>query len=275
MMKKYFKLNKQLKIGLALLFFLITILVISFVYTPYDVTILDSTSILQSPNLTHPFGTDEYGRDLLSLTMLGTKQMFIVAFGSTIIAVVIGVPLGLFTGYKGGTFDNIVMRVIDGFMAIPTILILLILVSTVASGTIGLVFAIGITTFPSYVRMVRAKIFEVKNTQMVLNAKSKGISNFSQVAKYMLPLVGNLLIVSVALSLSTAVLIEASLSYLGFVNSAVPSWGQILRLGQDYITTYPFYSFVPATMIFISVLTFNLIADGVKQMMGVDYVRNR
>lgn len=263
--------NKNLITGAVLVFFLLLMLIISFFYLPYPPNEMDSVNTLAMPSMQHLLGTDNFGRDILSRIMKGSQMAFGIGFGAVIIGMTIGVILGAVAGYFGGWIDEIVMRFMDAKMAFPGVILALVLITVFGNGIGNMILALGIMSIPRFCRMTRTGFMQVKEMEYIKAAKSRGISDFRIMIFHILPNISSSLLVTFTLGISSAILSEAGLSFLGLgIQPPHPSWGRMLFEAQSYLLTDPLYALIPGIMITILVLGFNLLGDGLR-----DYLDHR
>lgn len=266
MQKKYFE-NTNLKIGAILLSIIFAVVLISLFYTPYDPNAMDIAHKFQLPSLIHLLGTDNFGRDILSRVMKGSQAVFMVGMTSVAIGLLAGFLLGSISGYFCGIMDDVLMRVMDAQMAFPGILLALVFITVLGPGSMNTAIAIGITSIPRYFRITRASFMQIKQMDYVLAAKSRGASALRLMLSQILPNAVSPLIVTATLGVSTAILAEAGLSYLGLgIQPPFPSWGKMLYEAQAFLLTHSWYAVIPGCMITMMVLGFNLLGDGLRDI---------
>lgn len=266
-MKNWFK-NKNFCIGAVLLGFLLLMLVISFIYLPYPPDEIDSANILVKPSAEHLLGTDNFGRDILSRIMKGSQTAFGVGLGAVLIGLIAGVLLGAVAGYRGGITDEIIMRIMDAKMAFPGIILALVLITVFGNGIGNMILALGIMAIPRFCRITRSGFMQIKEMDYVKAARTRGISGIRIMIFHILPNISSSLLVTLTLGFSSAVLSEAGLSFLGLgIQPPAASWGRMLLEAQSYLLTDPFFAVVPGMMITIMVLGFNLLGDGLRDLL--------
>jgi peptide/nickel transport system permease protein len=217
------------------------------------------------PSAHYLLGTDELGRDILSRLIYGTRVALLVGTLATAIAMVVGVPLGIAAAYYGGTFDAVSMRVMDGLLAFPSLMLALTVVAVLGPGIWYVMLAIGVTSVPVYARLSRATALQTKELLYVDSARAVGASNARILLRVILPETASVLSVQTTLSFAYAVLTEAALSFLGLgIVPPAPSWGSMLATGLQYLTQSPLYSVAAGFAVFITVLSLNLVGDGLR-----------
>ncbi|MDT0143194.1 dipeptide/oligopeptide/nickel ABC transporter permease/ATP-binding protein [Microbacterium sp. PRC9] len=237
---------------------------------PYDPLENDFTSVLQGPSAEHWLGTDENGRDTLSRIIYGARVALAVGFGAVIVAMLIGVPIGLLLGFRGGWTDRVGTRFVDVFDAMPGILVAFAVISILGRGLAPLLLAIGLMFCMNFARMARAITMAERSKLYVDAARVTGLRESSIVFKQVLPNLASPLIVQAAIMTGTAIIIESALSFLGIgLESAVPSWGGLLGVAAAKLGVQPFMAIPPGVVIVCTVLAFNLIGDGLNEALGV------
>ncbi|GAA4719672.1 ABC transporter permease [Brevibacillus fulvus] len=266
--------KRFLRTGLGLLGALIILLLILVaIFAPaiatHDPNAQDYNAILQEPNAQHLFGTDDLGRDIFSRVVYGSRVSIEAAIVSVGIAMIIGVPIGLFTGYYRGFWDEwVVMRIIDAMQAFPFLILALAISAVLGSGFGNAMLAIGIGFAPSFVRITRGQVLSLRNMEYVQAAKSVGVKDMRIIFGHILPNALSPIIIQSTLGMATGILAEASLSYLGLgVQPPTPSWGSMLNQAQSLLSVAPYATFYPGLAIFVVVLGFNLLGDGLQQFL--------
>ncbi|MDD3903452.1 MAG: ABC transporter permease [Sphaerochaeta sp.] len=256
--------------GLVLILLYVFISVISFFWLPFDPLAMDAKQILQSPSFStgHVFGTDEFGRDILSRIMKGTSVSFIISISATSLGAVIGIFMGVWAGYLGGKADNIIMRFADILFSFPSLLLAIFIMAILGEHTYNVVLAIGIVYIPQFARISRGAIIALKGNEFIRAAKSNGAGRSYILVHHLLPNITAPLIVQISLSLSTAILLESALSFLGLgVQPPNPSWGNMLSSARKVMMFAPWTAVYPGLAIVLLVLGFNLLGDGLRDML--------
>jgi peptide/nickel transport system permease protein len=232
---------------------------------PYDPFKTNLREALRPPSSTHLLGTDALGRDILSRVIYGSRTSLEVGLIAVGLAAVSGMLLGLCAGYFGGWLERGIMRVIDAQMAFPPIILALSLAFVLGGGLFNCMIAVGVAMLPSYVRLTRAQVLSVKETDYVLSARIIGSSNARIIFRHILPNVFPPLIVLMTINLGGAIMSEASLSFLGVgIKPPGAAWGSMLQEGYQNLFTHPYMSFAPGICILLVVLGFNLMGDGLR-----------
>ena len=263
---KNVKKNYNLILGGAITTVMLLLILTGFFWTPYDPEAMDAANKFAGISLSHPLGCDNFGRDILSRVMKGSGTTFLVALGTVLIGTVFGVLIGAFTGYFGGTIDEILMRIIDAVFAFPSILLALVFISLLGTGTYQVVIALGIAFIPSFSRIVRSEFLKYKNMDYVKNARLQGASHLRIMFVHILPNTVSVLLSSVMIGFNNAVLAEAGMSFLGIgVQPPAPSLGRMLSEAQSFLFRVPNYALGPGCAIILMVLGFSLLSDGLKK----------
>lgn len=244
---------------------LIIIAIIGPYIIQYEVNEINYDNVLQGPSLSHWAGTDEFGRDIFSRIIAGTRISLTVGFSSVFIGAVIGMILGLIAGYFGGWKDSLIMRFCDVLFAFPGILLAIGIIAILGPGLMNVVIAVAIFTIPIFARIVRSSTLTVKSTLYVEATRSIGANHRRIIWKHIFPGTISSIIVYFSLRLGLAILTAASLSFLGLgAQPPTPEWGAMLSSGRDYINNYPHITIFPGIAIFLTVLAFNLLGDGLR-----------
>lgn len=255
-------------IGLVLTALFVAVALISFVWTPYDVTQLDIANKLKTPSLAHWFGTDAFGRDIFSMVMVGARVSIAVALIAVGIGIVIGVPLGLLAAARHGSLvDEIVMRTNDLVFAFPALLMAIMITAVFGPSAVNAITAIGIFNIPVFARLSRGAALSLWQRDYILAARvaDKGKTHIS--AEHILPNITNLLIVQGTIQFSLGILAEAGLAYVGLgTQPPLPSWGRMLSEAQTMIYIAPHLAIFPGLAIVFTVLGLNLMGDGLRDI---------
>jgi peptide/nickel transport system permease protein len=235
---------------------------------PFGINDVDVPNALQPPSGHHWFGTDELGRDVLSRVLVATQASMRVAVVSVAFAVVVGVTVGIVAGYRGGWVDTVVMRVVDVMFAFPVLLLALAVVAILGPGTTTTILAIGIVYTPIFARVARASTLSVRVEPYVQLSRAMGTGNLYILGRHILPNVAGPLIVQTSLSLAFAILSEAALSFLGLgIQPPQPSLGRMIFDSQGFVTMAWWMAVFPGAAIFVIVLAFNLVGDGLRDVL--------
>ncbi|NLT39353.1 MAG: ABC transporter permease [Clostridiales bacterium] len=259
------KKNKGAVAGLIILALLFLLMIVSF-FMPFSmVTEGNIRDRFTSPNLQFPFGADNMGRNQLLRVIYGTRYSLAIGFGSVFVALLVGMSAGAVAGYYGGKVDNILLRASDVLASIPGMLLGMVIVTVLGNSLINLIIAVGVQCIPIFLRMTRASILTIKDNEYIEAAKAMGLSNTRILFTQALPNGLSPVIVTVTASLGTVIILAASLSYLGFgVPVPHPEWGSLISTSREYIRTQPYLVTFPGLFIMITVLSFNLVGDGLR-----------
>jgi peptide/nickel transport system permease protein len=260
--------SRNLMLGAALSLVFVAAALISFLWTPYDVTILDIPNKLRPPDADNWFGTDHLGRDIFSMIMVGARTSIAVALVAVGIGMGAGVPLGLAAAAnRGGWLDELIMRGNDLIFAFPSILIAILITAIFGPSAINAIIAIGIFNIPVFARLTRGASLSLWTRDYVLSARvaGKGAAHIS--FEHILPNVMNLLIVQGTIQFSLGILAEAALSFIGLgAQPPIPSWGRMLADSQTLISLAPHMALFPGFAILLTVLGLNLAGDGLRDL---------
>lgn len=261
------KRNKMAVLGLVILIILVLLAVFANVIANYDNVVIKQnlSQRLQAPSAAHWLGTDEFGRDIFARLVHGTRvslQVGIIAVG---ISIVIGGILGAIAGYYGGKLDNIIMRIMDIFLAVPSILLAIAIVSALGPSILNLMLAISISSVPSYARIVRASVLSIRDQEFIEAAKAIGASNARIIFRHIIPNSLAPVIVQATLGVASAILSTAGLSFIGLgIQPPAPEWGSMLSGGRQYLRYAWWVTTFPGVAIMITILSLNLLGDGLR-----------
>lgn len=259
--------NLNLIFGLVILLFFFIVMLISFFYTPYDVNAIAVSKKLQAPSAAHWFGTDTFGRDILSRIMAGTQTAFFVGAIVVTMGIVFGTIIGGIAGYLGGWIDELIMRAVDGLMAFPGIILAIMIVAVFGTGIVNTAIALGILATPGIARIARSGFIQNKELEYVAAAKAIGVHPMKIIFREILPNIYSPLIVAASVAFAIALLAEASLSYLGLgVQPPDPSLGRMLKESQEYLTSSPWFTLAPGLTITLLVLGFYMLSNGIRDL---------
>lgn len=267
------KRNRTAMIGLVIVLLMLFLAVAAPLIAPHDPNEMKLSKIHLAPGEQgHVFGTDEFGRDILSRIIYGARISMFVAVGGMLVGATIGILLGLISGYSGGWIDSIIMRVMDGMMAFPFILLAIVLMTVLTdtgiSQELNVIIAIGIANVPSYARLVRGQVHMVKNEEFCKSVRALGAGNLRMVFIHILPNIMSPIIVFASLRVAGGIISEAALSFLGLgISPPTASWGNILKAGKDVLNTAPHVATISGVFILITVLGFNLLGDGIRDVL--------
>lgn len=242
--------------------------------SPYDPELSNVSRRLEPPSWQHPFGTDGLGRDMLTRVLYGGRISLLVGFMVVIITLLIGVPIGAIAGYFGGWVDNVLMRIIDATLALPSLLVLILLGAILRevdlpfvekNNVLTIAVVIGLLAWMTVARLVRAIFLTLRDIEYVTAAQALGASNLRIMASEILPNGLGPIIVESTLEIGWAIMEESGLSFLGFgIQPPTPSWGNLLGNAQEHLTTQPWLAIFPGIMIFLTIISVNYIGDGLR-----------
>jgi peptide/nickel transport system permease protein len=267
--------DRAAQIGIGLCLLLLGAALFAPLVAPYDPIALHVQDRLQNPSPTFLLGTDELGRDVLSRLIYGAQTSLAVGAIALAIAATVGTLLGLLGGYVGGAADSVIMRVLDGLLAFPSIILALAIITALGPGLGNAMLAIGVVTIPNFARIVRGSVLSIKQKEFVEAARASGATARYIMLRVLLPNCLSPLLVQASVSFANAILTEAALSFLGLgVQPPTPSWGAMLDTGRKYLDQTGWYSFSAGAAIFLAVLSLNLVGDGLRDALDPRLQRN-
>ena len=259
--------NKFALTGLIVITLLIIVALFAPVISPYTPSQQNVFERLQPPSLHHLFGTDDLGRDVFTRMIFGARISLAVGFISVFIILVIGTLLGIISGYYGGKIDYMIMRFTDIVLCFPTFFLIILVIAFIEPNIYNVMIVIGVTSWPGLARLVRAEVLSLKEREFILVSKMMAISNIKIFFVHILPNIISPLMVYSSLAIGGAILTESALSFLGLgVQPPMPSWGQILTSGKDYIYMAWWLSLFPGIAILVTVLAFNLVGEAIRDI---------
>jgi ABC-type dipeptide/oligopeptide/nickel transport system permease subunit len=257
--------NRSAVIGGAIVLFFVLAAIVAPLIAPFDPIKPSFTSIRKAPSVIFWFGTDELGRDMFSRMVWGARASLMAGVVSVAIAVLLGVPFGLISGYFGGWIDAVISRATEAMLAIPFLIFAIALAAFLGPSLTNAMIAIGLSAMPIFIRLTRAQVLTVKAEDYVEGARAIGLPDFWIVVRYIFPNVLAPILVQGTLTIATAIIAEASLSFLGLGQQPPnPSWGSMLNTAKNFMDQAPWMSIFPGTAIFLIVLGFNLLGDGLR-----------
>lgn len=262
------KQNPTFIIGLILVVFILIIAVIGPKIAPYDPIENNYQARLVPPNAQHLFGTDKFGRDIFSRVLAGAQIDMQIGIICTIILLIIGTVIGLISGYSGGLIDNILMRIVDISVSFPYLVLVIMIISILGPGTINMFFALIITNWISYAKIIRGEVLVAKNMEYVLAAKALGYSSTRILLKHLLPNTISPAIIYMMSAVVMSILSGASLGYLGLgVQAPAPEWGVMIAMGREFVTLAPWLAIFPGLAIAFVGISFAMLGDGISTML--------
>ena len=257
--------NRLAVIGGALVLLVFILSVFSSFIAPYNPSTIDIKNILIGPSFSHPLGTDDLGRDVLSRMLWGGRVSLKVGFVAVGIATIIGLILGSVAGYYGGWLDSIIMRTVDIMLSVPTIFLVLAVIAILEPSILNIMIVIGLTNWMEPARLIRAEFMSLKEREFVTAARALGATDSRIIMKHVLPNGFSPILVSATMGIGGAILVESALSFLGLgVQPPTPSWGSLLSAGKDNIEIAWWLSAFPGLAILITVLGYNLLGEGIR-----------
>ena len=251
--------------GLAIVGLLVFAGILAPWLTPYDPTRQELMAVLQPPSWEHPLGTDQLGRDLLARILYGARLTLFIGTFAVLVGMGVGVPLGVISGYYRGAIDLAIQRVMDLMLAFTTFLLALALVALLGVGLVNIIVAVGISTIPRFARLVRSSVLTIREVNYVEASKALGAADGRVLWWHVLPNALAPVIIQATLTMGAAILTAAGLGFLGLgVQPPTPEWGAMLGEGRNYIFTSPYVTTFPGLAIFLAVLGFNLLGDGLR-----------
>ena len=257
--------RRSAMIGLAVVLLFILVAVLANVVAPYDPTAADWGALRAAPTWAHPFGGDELGRDVLSRVIFGARASLLAGVISVALALLLGIPIGLLSGYAGGLVDGLIMRLTDAMLAVPFLILAIALAAFLGPSLSNAMIAIGLSATPIFIRLTRAQVQAVKVEDYVEAARAMGNPPLRIALRHILPNIWPALLVQSTLTIASAIIAEASLSFLGLGQQPpAPSWGSMLNTAKDFLDQAPWMAIYPGISIFLVVLSFNLFGDGLR-----------
>jgi peptide/nickel transport system permease protein len=260
--------NRAMLAGCLIIFLFVFTAIFTSWLSPFDPFAQSIRMRLRPPGDPHWLGTDGYGRDILSRIIWGSRISLTVGVVAVAIGATLGILVGLVAGFFGGGVDNLLMRIIDILLVLPTILLALVIVAMLGPGVFNLMIAVGIANAPRFARVIRAEVLAVKQMVFVNAASALGASSIRLMARHILPNILASILVLSTLRIAQAITTEASLSFLGLgVPPPTPTWGSMIADGRIYLRTSPWVAIIPGVMIMLIVMAFNLFGDGLRDLL--------
>jgi peptide/nickel transport system permease protein len=260
-----FKRRKGALVALAVISLFVAAAVLAPLISPYNPDLQTWTAVRKAPSALHWFGTDDVGRDVLARVIYGARASLLAGVISVAIALLVGVPVGLISGYLGGFIDALFSRITDALLACPFLILAIALAAFLGPSLGNAMIAIGITTTPIFIRLTRGQVMAVKVEDYVEAARAVGNSHWRIALVHILPNILPALLVQATLSIAAAIIAEAALSFLGLGQQPpAPSWGSMLNAAQRFLVNAPWMAIWPGLAIFLTVLSFNLVGDGLR-----------
>ncbi len=268
--------NRSFLTGFVITALIAAMALASFVWTPFDITPLIVADRMKAPSWQHPFGTDHFGRDILSMIMIGSRNSIAVAVVAVGIGMAVGVPLGCWAAARGGWVDEALMRFNDVVFAFPALLSAVMITAIFGPGAVNAIIAIGIFNVPVFARVARAGALSLWPREYVLAARAAGKGKVLITLEHILPNIASMLLVQGTIQFALGILAEAGLSYLGLgAQPPMPSWGRMLFDAQTRMMVAPYQAIFPGLAIVVTVLGLNLLGDGLRDVLDPRLRRER
>jgi peptide/nickel transport system permease protein len=257
--------NRSVLIGFGIIFFFVLLAVLAPVLPIPNPTKTEWSAVRKPPSISHWLGTDDIGRDELARMIWGAQASLLAGVVSVMITIVVSVPVGLAAGYFGGWVDQVISRITDALLATPFLILAIALAAFLGPSLTNAMVAIGVSAMPIFIRVTRGQVLAVKTEDYVESARAIGLGHFRIITHYILPNVFSAILVQSTLSVAVAIIAEASLSFLGLGQQPpAPSWGSMLNTARDFLEQAPWMALWPGIAIFLVVIGFNLLGDGLR-----------
>ncbi len=257
--------NKLAMVCLFFILFLIVVAVFAPLLAPYGYMEMDYSNRLAGISMAHPFGTDEFGRDVLSRMIYGTRTSLLIALGGLLIGMVIGVVVGLVAGFFGGLCDTIIMRILDIFMAIPSLLLAVVVQAALGPGLVTTMIAVAVAGIPATCRVMRSSVMTIRDQEFVEAAIATGSSKLRVIWKHIFPNTMAPLLVETTLKISANIMAISGLAFVGLgVQAPTAEWGAMISNGRTYLRVDPLLVIIPGIAIVLTLVAFNVLGDGLR-----------
>ena len=255
-------------VGLVIILLMGLVALFSPILAPFDPLEIHAEDRFHVPEAPYYLGADEFGRDILSRILLGSRLAFSVGLVSVGISTAVGVTIGLVVGYKGGKLDSVIMRIFDALLAFPVILLAIVILAVLGPGSNNAILAIAIVTTPAFARLTRANVMVEKHKEYIEVSKALGANTSRIIFRHIFPNVASTIVVQITITMASAILLESALSFLGLGTPLpAPSWGSMLSIGRGFLHVAPWYSIFPGLAVMILVMGFYLLGDGLRDAM--------
>ncbi len=273
---KYFKKSKVAMFALIILIIIIGIAIFADFIAPYTYFEQHPENKFLGPNIKNLMGTDQLGRDIFSRVVYGARISIEIGFSSVLIASVLGTLIGAYAGFYGGKFDEIIMRVMDIILSIPSLVLAIALAAALGNGMFNLILAVSLSSVPSYAKVVRSGVISIKEKEYIESALVSGANKNRILFVHILPNCLGPIIVQATIGVGTSILSAASLSFIGMgIEAPRPEWGQMLSEARSYIRDYPYMSLFPGLSIAITILLLNIVGDSLRDALDPKLRRSR
>jgi len=258
--------TRLLPLGLLIVFGIVLLALTADILTPYDPNEQHYAYVLKPPSGDFPLGTDDLGRDVYSRIAYGSRISLEVGVIAVSIGVILGTLVGLSAGYYGGLVEDVLMRTMDALRAFPALVLALSINAVLGPGIGNVMIAVGVVSVPTFARLAHGQVLSIREREYITAARVTGVGAWRIMLAHILPNIASPIIVQASLGAAFAILAEAALSFLGLgVRPPTPSWGSLLRTGYQYLNAAPWLALAPGAAIFLAVLAFNLVGDGLRQ----------
>lgn len=262
-----FKRNRTALVGVVLAAAVVLLAILAPWISPHDPLKQNVYHRLQGPEPGHPLGVDDFGRDVLSRVLWGARTSLVVGSASVLVGLMVGTLLGIVAGFKGGRLEYVIMRAVDVLLSFPTLIMGLMVMAILGSGMTKLILAIGIVMSPRFARVAHGPTLSIREKEFVMAARATGADDLWILRHHILPNILGELLVMASLWMATAIRIEANLSFIGLgVSPPTPTWGNMIRDGVKWLTNAPYLSTFPGLAILITVMAFNMVGDGLRDV---------
>lgn len=257
--------DRMAQVGFILMVIILLSATLGSIFAPYDYTAIDLTNRFQSPSLEHLFGTDDMGRDIFSRMMVGARYSLSIGVITVAISATVGILIGAICGFYGGLADTIIMRIIDIFQAVPRLVLAIAIGAAMGPGFKNCILALSISGVPSFVRMTRASVMNIRNMEFLEAASAINCTDPRILFRHVLPNAISPMIVQMTMGIATGIISASSLSFVGLgVQPPEPEWGAMLSAGRSFIQDYPYLTMCPGLVIMVTVLALNMIGDALR-----------
>jgi peptide/nickel transport system permease protein len=260
--------SRSAMLGLGMLVPIVLASVLSPWISPYDPTAIEPTNQYAAPSVDHLFGTDHYGRDLLSRTLVGGRSSLLVGVAATALTLLLGVPIGIVAGYFGGRVDEVLMRIMDVFLGIPALILALLMVVALSPSLWNVALAVGIVSTPSMARIIRSRTLSIKENEFVEAAEARGESSVYVLFWEILPNTVDVVVIEGSIRVGFAILLATSLSFLGMgTQPPAADWGYMISVAREHIGNTPYYLLWPSIALSLTIVGFNLLGEGLRDVL--------